>query len=114
MVDLPLGNYEQLLTLWIASVLVAMEHNAPTKEVAVSEANDVNALVMRNPAAQIDSWILNNYDQWQFWLTVISLGTYDGLGKTKIEAFEIAGYYKGRYELAKQFRSLVKEKTVSH
>lgn len=70
----------------------------------------VDRIVMPNPMCQIKQWVDGNYDQWQFWLTVVSSCTYDGLGLTEEEAWDLAGYYRGRYELAKQFRDLVNNK----
>ena len=56
---------------------------------------------------QVKAWINNNHQQWEFWKTVVAMGTYAPLNKTKEQAEALANYYEGRYDMACNFREIL-------
>jgi len=90
-----------------------MNSTTETKTKHRSSGSALKHLVMRDPSAQIKAWINDSYEQWQFWLTVVSAENYDGLDKTKEQAENLVGYYEGQYDLACDVRDFVSQQTVS-
>lgn len=58
---------------------------------------------------QVESWIKRNHEVSEFWKSVVIEDTYHGLGKTRREAEDLANYFEGMYDMAIQFRGILKE-----
>ena len=57
---------------------------------------------------QVDMFVRENLRLWEHWQMAIATETYSLQGKTEDEAHSLMSYYEGRYDMACNFKTLLK------